>query len=79
MNSHELDRRCRERRAMLGGGRRSGDREPRRQSTPPCPSCRATGALLAGEAEGGWWFVCGECDQMWDERARVGSPAAVAC
>ena len=38
-------------------------------SVPACPICRKTGvALLAGEAEGGWWFVCLACDHLWDQR-----------
>jgi hypothetical protein len=79
MDSHTLDRRGHDRRASLGGGRRTGDRTGRLKHSQPCPSCRATsGILLAGEAEGGWWFVCGHCDQMWDERARIGSRPALA-
>ena len=38
-------------------------------SVPACPICRKAGvALLAGEAEGGWWFVCLACDHLWDQR-----------
>jgi hypothetical protein len=25
-------------------------------------------ASLAGEADGGWWFVCMACDHLWDQR-----------
>jgi hypothetical protein len=24
--------------------------------------------MLAGESDGGWWFVCAACDHLWDER-----------
>jgi hypothetical protein len=24
-----------------------------------------------GEADGGWWFVCGHCDHLWNERERL--------
>ena len=24
-----------------------------------------------GEADGGWWFVCGDCDHLWNERERL--------
>ena len=44
-----------------------------------CPSCGSV-ASEVGESEGGWWFVCGHCDHLWNERERLVSdrPAAHA-
>ena len=70
MRQTEVDRRTRDRRRARGGGRRLSDSPPGAASSPACPNCRKTGvALQAGEAEGGWWFVCSDCDHMWDQRA----------
>jgi hypothetical protein len=69
MNRTEAERRERDRRCIRNGGRRSTDRPPRPSGAPQCPACRrATAALQAGEADGGWWFVCIACDYMWDQR-----------
>ena len=39
---------------------------------PSCPACNAEGvASEVGEADGGWWFVGGKCDHLWNERERV--------
>lgn len=66
-----------DRRYGRDGGRRFSDSLPRRVTSPLCPVCSMAGAALqAGEADGGWWFVCGECDHMWDERARSATLAA---
>jgi hypothetical protein len=69
MNRTEADRRERDRRCIRDGGRRSTDKPPRPLDSPQCPACRRpTAALEAGEADGGWWFVCVACDHMWDQR-----------
>jgi hypothetical protein len=65
------DRRTSNRRSSRGGGRRSIDPPATPADTPICPACQAEGAaILAGEADGGWWFVCLACDSLWDERER---------
>ena len=70
MRKTEIDRRTRDRRRARGGGRRLNDSPSSAASSPVCPNCRKSDvALQAGEAEGGWWFVCAECDHMWDQRA----------
>jgi hypothetical protein len=52
-----------------GGGRRVTDVPTGSASVPTCPNCREAGvAFLAGEAEGGWWFVCLACDYLWNQR-----------
>jgi hypothetical protein len=41
--------------------------------TPACPNCtKRSTARLAGESDGGWWFVCLVCDFMWDQRQCIG-------
>jgi hypothetical protein len=70
MRQTEIDRRTRDRRRARGGGRRLSDSPSSAASSPACPNCRKTAvAVQAGEAEGGWWFVCADCDHMWDQRA----------
>jgi hypothetical protein len=75
------ERRQRDRRAHSRGGRRVTDRVASAHREPSCPACNAEGvASEVGEADGGWWFVCGGCDHLWNERERVVSdrPAAHA-
>ena len=58
-----------DRRGSCGGGRRMTDLPSRPSDSPTCPACREPGAaLLAGESDGGWWFVCLACDHLWDQR-----------
>ena len=55
--------------ASRGGGRRVSDTSARFASVPACPNCRQPGvASLAGETEGGWWFVCFACDHLCNQR-----------
>jgi hypothetical protein len=70
----------RNRRFGREGGRRMDDRPERHAHSPHCPACRRSGtALQAGEAEGGWWFVCVVCDHLWDQRSQVSErPHAMA-
>ncbi len=71
MVRNRAEQRVGDRRFGRGGGRRASDR-PARHTTPQCPACHRAGtALQAGEAEGGWWFVCTVCDHLWDQRSRV--------
>jgi hypothetical protein len=57
------------RRSSRGGGRRAADRPALSADVPTCPMCLMRGvASLAGESEGGWWFVCLACDHLWDQR-----------
>src|SRR5262245_7585631 len=66
-----LERRRRDRRGCSRGGRRATDVNPRSQALPACPGCGLVGVAREVEtAEDGWWFVCGECDQFWNERER---------
>jgi hypothetical protein len=61
---HLIDRRVSGR-----GGRRVSDLPGRPFYQPACPTCRETcTAILAGESDGGWWFVCLSCDYLWDQR-----------
>jgi hypothetical protein len=63
------DRRTSSRRSSRGSGRRATDHPEPLTSVPCCPACRKPDvAVPAGEAEGGWWFVCLHCDHMWDQR-----------
>jgi hypothetical protein len=63
------DRRVSDRRSVRGGGRRASDPPNAPSDLPACPACRTPGvALLAGESDGGWWFVCLACDHLWDQR-----------
>lgn len=67
------ERRLSNRRSPSGGGRRATDPPGRPSDLPTCPVCRKTGvALLAGESDGGWWFVCVACDHLWDQRRANG-------
>ena len=66
------ERRHPDRRALARGGRRLKDRAASAHRQPSCPACNAEGAASeVGEADGGWWFVCGHCDHLWNERERV--------
>jgi hypothetical protein len=61
-----------DRRAHARGGRRLTDGDASAQRQPSCPSCNVEGAAReVGEADGGWWFVCGHCDHLWNERERL--------
>lgn len=74
MQEIAADRRTVNRRSSRGGGRRAIDPPGGSTDVPTCPDCRkADVALLAGEAEGGWWFVCLGCDCLWNQR-RLASP-----
>lgn len=69
MQEIAADRRTLNRRSSRGGGRRKIDPPTGPTGVPTCPTCRkADVALLAGEAEGGWWFVCLGCDYLWNQR-----------
>lgn len=58
-----------DRRSSRGGGRRAADRPDPSVDVPTCPMCLTRGvASLAGESDGGWWFVCLACDHLWDQR-----------
>jgi hypothetical protein len=66
------ERHQRDRRAHRRGGRRATDRVASAHSQPSCPSCEAEEmSNEVGEADGGWWFVCGHCDHLWNERERL--------
>jgi ribosomal protein L37AE/L43A len=66
------ERRQRDRRGHSRGGRRVTDTAAYAHSQPSCPSCKAEEmANEASEADGGWWFVCGHCDHLWNERERL--------
>jgi hypothetical protein len=79
MHRIDTERRVRNRRSIRDGGRRFTDGPPRPLDSPRCPACQKdTVALQAGEADGGWWFVCVACDHMWDERPFVARELA-AC
>ena len=67
------ERRAHDRRSPGGGGRRATDLASRILELPACPKCRESGvAALAGESDGGWWFVCLGCDHLWDHRQPEG-------
>lgn len=71
MHTIEMDRRKLNRRAFRAGGRRQSDLAPCRASAPTCPACLKEGAaVIAGESEDGWWFLCLACDEFWDQRQR---------
>ena len=75
------ERRQRDRRAHARGGRRLTDRAACAPGQPTCPFCNGGDvASEVGEADGGWWFVCGDCDHLWNERESLVSdrPAAHA-
>ena len=63
-NQRRIDRRSSRR-----GGRRAADGPALFSEVPTCPMCLTRGvASLAGESDGGWWFVCLACDYLWDQR-----------
>ena len=63
---------CSRRNPSRGGGRRFLDPPREAGFIPPCPQCRTAGdALLAGEGDGGWWFVCLACDHLWNARSQM--------
>jgi len=63
------ERRLSNRRSYRGGGRRTTDLPDMSADTPVCPMCLTRGvASLAGESDGGWWYVCLACDHLWDRR-----------
>ena len=69
MQQNPSVRRGSDRRSSLGGGRRAADLGSRILELPECPMCRESGvSTLAGESDGGWWFVCLACDHLWDQR-----------
>jgi len=71
MTSLVPERRHRERRGCVRGGRRATDVTSTTLALPSCPSCgRLDVAEDVGTSEGGWWFVCRDCDHLWDERER---------
>jgi hypothetical protein len=70
MTRTEGERRVMDRRLIRDGGRRFTDGPPHPMDSPRCPAChKDTPALQAGEADGGWWFVCVACDHMWNHRS----------
>ena len=67
------ERRSSNRRVARDGGRRATDPPGRLSAQPVCPRCHQSGvASLAGESEGGWWFVCLDCDHLWNQRQAGG-------
>ncbi len=69
MQQFSVDRRISSRRIGREGGRRAPDRPVSASLTPVCPGCGQNATILAGEADGGWWFVCDSCDHLWDQRS----------
>ena len=67
-----IDNRIASRRSARGGGRRATDRPVSSTTRPVCPCCGQRSTILAGEADGGWWFVCDSCDNLWDQRLCAG-------
>lgn len=74
MEQITVDRRITTRRNGRQGGRRTTDRAASPASIAICPRCRHDATILAGEAEGGWWFVCDSCDNLWDQRLAAKRP-----
>jgi hypothetical protein len=74
MQQITVDRRITTRRCGRQGGRRATDRAASSSSVARCPRCRQSATILAGEAEGGWWFVCDSCDNLWDQRLAANRP-----
>lgn len=73
MQQLSANRRLGDRRGARGGGRRASDTRPAPGEPPRCPNCFQDGlAVLAGESDGGWWFVCVDCDHLWDQRLIAG-------
>jgi hypothetical protein len=69
MINFSADRRRSERRASSRGGRRATDR-PASTTVAPCRCCGEVPSEV-GASDGGWWFVCGGCDDLWNERERL--------
>lgn len=74
MKDVTVDRRISTRRAGRQSGRRSTDRPASSTASPRCPRCQQNVTILAGEAEGGWWFVCDACDHLWNRRLLLNQP-----
>lgn len=77
-----VDRRVSNRRTDRAGGRRATDHPVNSSARPDCPCCGHDATILAGEAEGGWWFVCESCDHLWDQRLvgnRTSEPDIASC
>jgi hypothetical protein len=34
--------------------------------------------VIPGESDGGWWFVCADCDRLWNERERPENDSALS-
>ena len=69
MKQISANRRAKDRRQSRAGGRRLSDPTSGAGDSPKCPNCTQEGvAVLAGESDGGWWFVCLDCDHLWDQR-----------
>ena len=63
------ERRHGDRRAHARGGRRATDGLAVSAAATECPSCGGA-ANEVGESDGGWWFVCANCDLLWNQRER---------
>jgi hypothetical protein len=74
MQQITIDRRVSSRRTGRPGGRRATDQPVTSTTTPVCPDCRQSATVLAGESDGGWWFVCDSCDYLWDQRLVANRP-----
>ena len=70
------ERRHSDRRAQPRGGRRATDAAGLAPTVPSCPSCAGASSEV-GESDGGWWFVCANCDRLWNERERPESDSAL--
>ena len=74
MQQLSTNRRVEDRRGPRGGGRRASDAGAAPVEPPRCPNCfQERLAVLAGESDGGWWFVCVDCDHLWDQRLIAGN------
>jgi hypothetical protein len=69
MGQVSQERRRADRRTDARGGRRVTDRAASPITAQFCPVCGGI-ANDVGESEGGWWFVCLDCDHLWNERER---------
>lgn len=76
MQEVTVDRRISTRRKGRLSGRRATDQTVRSTTAAHCPRCRHSVTILAGEAEGGWWFVCDACDHLWDRRLLLNQPTS---
>ena len=56
-----------DRRAHARGGRGGTDAPGLAATVPSCPACAGASSEV-GEFDGGWWFICTECDLLWNER-----------